>query len=83
MTAPLLWTRQQDTLGVLGLAINACGERDGSPDTVERIQELLEAARDLWVASPDLVDEGERFLAGRLVLRLVMMADVEAVTAAA
>ena len=27
MATPLLWTRQADTIGVLGLAINACAER--------------------------------------------------------
>ncbi len=29
MATPLLWTRQTDTIGVLGLALNACAERDG------------------------------------------------------
>ena len=37
MATPLLWTRQPDTVGVLGLAINTCAERnghaeDGRPD---------------------------------------------------
>src|SRR6266487_4046912 len=30
MATPLLWTRQADTVGVLGLALNACEERNGS-----------------------------------------------------
>src|ERR671922_251671 len=29
MTTSLLWTRQPDTIGMLGLALNACYERDG------------------------------------------------------
>src|SRR5206468_4413874 len=29
MAMPLLWTRQPDTIGVLGLAINTCAERNG------------------------------------------------------
>ena len=29
MATPLLWTRQADTIGVLGLALNACDDRDG------------------------------------------------------
>src|SRR5438093_4332573 len=29
MATPLLWTRQPDTIGVLGLALNACDERNG------------------------------------------------------
>ena len=32
MATPLLWTRQPDTVGVLGLAINACAERNGYAD---------------------------------------------------
>ena len=28
MATPLLWTRQPDTIGVLGLALNACSEPD-------------------------------------------------------
>jgi len=83
MAAPLLWLRQPDTLGVLGLAINTCAERDGYPETLDRISELLEVARDLWLAWPDLIDEAEQFQAGRLTFRLIHIADVEAVTAAA
>jgi predicted TIM-barrel fold metal-dependent hydrolase len=83
MCTPLLWTRQPDTLGMLGLAINTCAERDGHPDTVDRIRELLEAARDLWATWTDLTTEAERFQAGRLTARLVHLADIEAVTVAA
>ena len=53
MATPLLWTSQPDTLGVLGLAINACAERNGHADEVDRIRELLEAARDLWLTWAD------------------------------
>ena len=37
MAMPLLWLRQPDTIGVLGLALNACAERDGYPETTDRI----------------------------------------------
>ena len=40
MATPLLWTRQPDTIGVLGLALNACAERDGHAEERERIREL-------------------------------------------
>jgi predicted TIM-barrel fold metal-dependent hydrolase len=80
MVTPLLWTRQADTLGMLGLAINACAERNGFADEVDRIRELLVTARDLWAKWPDLPDEEERIMAGRLTFRLVHLADVEAVT---
>src|SRR5262249_20879470 len=83
MTTPLLWSRQPDTIGVLGLAINACAERDGYVGEVERIKELLVAARDLWAALPGIEDDAERSAATRLTFRLVLLADIEAVTAAA
>src|SRR5439155_750507 len=60
MATPLLWTRQADTIGVLGLALNACADRDGHADERERIRELLTAARELWRALPEVEDEGEQ-----------------------
>ena len=82
MATPLLWMRQPDTMGVLGLAINTCGERNGHAAEVDRIRELLEAARDLWLATPAIEDEVEQRLAMRLTQRLIHIADIEAVTAA-
>jgi predicted TIM-barrel fold metal-dependent hydrolase len=83
MCTPLLWTRQPDTLGMLGLAINTCAERDGHAEAIDRIRELLEAARELWETWTDLRTEAERFQAGRLTARLVHLADIEAVTISA
>jgi predicted TIM-barrel fold metal-dependent hydrolase len=83
MCTPLLWTRQPDTLGMLGLAINTCAERDGHAEAIDRIRELLEAARELWETWTDLRTEAERFQAGRLTARLVHLADIEAVTVSA
>ena len=80
MATPLLWTRQQDTIGVLGLALNACYERNGYPDEIDRIKELLSAAQDLWRALPEIEDEGERFATSRSVFALVHLADIIAVT---
>ena len=82
MATPLLWTRQPDTIGVLGLAINTCAERNGHAGDVDRIRELLEAARDLWLSIPSLEDEVEQRLLIRLTHRLIHIADIEAVTAA-
>src|SRR6185503_7280493 len=48
MATPLLWTRQADTIGVLGLALNACDERNGKVDELDQIRELLTKARDAW-----------------------------------
>jgi uncharacterized protein len=83
MATPLLWSRQPDTVGVLGLAINACAEQNGYAPVVERIHDLLVAARDLWSVVPEYQDEAERRDATRLTFRLVHLADIEAVTAAA
>jgi predicted TIM-barrel fold metal-dependent hydrolase len=82
MTLPLLWTRQPDTMGMLGLALNACAERNGHVEAVERIGELLAAAQDLWLSWTEL-PESEQVTAGRLTMRLVHLADIEAVTAEA
>jgi len=85
MATPLLWTRQPDTVGVLGLALNTCGERNGNgrgpAEDVERIRELLERARELWQVLPEIETEPERLRATRTTFRLVHLADILAVTA--
>jgi predicted TIM-barrel fold metal-dependent hydrolase len=80
MATPLLWTRQTDTIGVLGLALNACAERDGHEDVRERIAELLACAGDLWRALAEIEDEEERTRQNRVTFRLVHLADILAVT---
>ena len=59
------------------------GERYKTLQTVGRIYDLLVAARNLWSVVPDFEDETERRDATRLTFRLVHLADIEAVTAAA
>jgi uncharacterized protein len=81
MATPLLWMRQPDTVGVLGLAINACAERNGHVEAVDGIRDLLVAARDLWETLPDIEDEVDQRAATRLTFRLIHIADIEAVTA--
>ncbi len=81
MATPLLWTRQADTIGVLGLALNACRERDGHVEARERIAELLVCARELWRTSAEAEDEAERIRLGRTTFRLIHLADIETVTA--
>ncbi len=80
MATPLLWSRQTDTVGVLGLAISACSERNGHVAEVERIRELIVAARDLWATVPGLAESEQRSMT-RLTFRLLHIADIEAVTA--
>jgi predicted TIM-barrel fold metal-dependent hydrolase len=80
MATPLLWTRQTDTIGVLGLALNACRERDGFEDERERIADLLACARDLWRTLPETESDSDRVGLGRLTFRLIHLADILAVT---
>jgi predicted TIM-barrel fold metal-dependent hydrolase len=80
MATPLLWTRQADSIGVIGLALNACYERNGYPEELEQIKELLSAAQELWRSLPDIDDEGERIATTRSVFALVHIADIIAVT---
>jgi hypothetical protein len=80
MATPLLWTRQPDTVGVIGLALNACEENgDGGPE-LDRIRELLLCARDLWREVPEIEDERDRMRAIRHTFRLIHLADIVAVT---
>jgi uncharacterized protein len=81
MATPLLWMRQPDTVGVLGLAINACAERNGYAEAVDGIRDLLLAARDLWATLPEIENELDQREATRLTFRLIHIADIEAVTA--
>ena len=84
MATPLLWTRQTDTIGVLGLALNTCYERrNGHREETEQIKELLTVAHDLWRTLAELEDEGERTIAARTTFRLVHLADIIAVTTGA
>jgi hypothetical protein len=80
MATPLLWTRQPDTVGVLGLALNACGENGNPGADLERIRELLLCARDLWRVAPEIEDERDRMRAIRSTFRLIHLADIVAVT---
>jgi predicted TIM-barrel fold metal-dependent hydrolase len=80
MATPLLWSRQPDQVGVLGLAINTCAERNGHGEDIDKIRELLEAARDLWATVPEIEEELEARQTMRLTHRLVHMAQIEAIT---
>jgi hypothetical protein len=80
MAMPLLWLRQQETIGALGLALNTAAERDGRPETSDRIASLLGTATALWASLPDVADEEDRLDRTRLALRLIHIADIEALT---
>jgi uncharacterized protein len=81
MATPLLWTRQADTIGVLGLALNACAERDGRAEVRERIAELVATARELWRTLPEAEDDPDRVELSRYTFRLIHLADILTMTA--
>ena len=80
MATPLLWTRQADNVGVLGLALNATGDRNGRPEELDRIRELIATAQTLWSESQQIEDEAERWSTNRVTFRLIHLADILAVT---
>jgi uncharacterized protein len=81
MATPLLWTRQQDRIGVLGLALNACDDRsNGHREELEQIRELLITAQAMWLTLPEEGDERDRMAHTRATFRLIHLADIVAVT---
>ncbi len=79
MATPLLWMSQPDSIGILGLALNACDERDGHPEELDEIRDLLTAARDLWRVFPEMEEE-DRGDVARTTRHLIHLADIFAVT---
>jgi len=80
MAMPLLFIRQQDTFGALGLALNACSEPNGHREELGQIRELLVAARDLWRTLPEADNDADARLVARTTARLIHLADIVAVT---
>ena len=81
MASTLLWTRQPDTVGLLGLALNACDERaNGRREETERIRELLLVTRDLWQLWAEADEEEVRTRAARGAFRMLHLANILAVT---
>jgi hypothetical protein len=80
MAVPMLWLRQRDGIGALGLAVNASRERDGHFEESERIQELLSTANQLWREGAEMDADDQRVSAMRTAIQLVNLADLIAVT---
>jgi predicted TIM-barrel fold metal-dependent hydrolase len=78
---PLLWMRQPDRGGGLGLALNAAHEAnvDGVPDA-DLIRQALSAAAELWHGIGEIEDRQESELVARPARMLVHIADILAVT---
>jgi predicted TIM-barrel fold metal-dependent hydrolase len=80
MALPLIFIRQPDSFGALGLALNATYERNGLAGGLEQIRDLLLVARDLWRTLPEAEDEAEVLAVARTTSRLIHLADVLSVT---
>jgi uncharacterized protein len=81
MAVPMLWLRQRDAIGAIGLAVNASRERsNGHPDASERIEELLTTAQELWRSCAEIEDDGDRVTTFRAAIQLVNLADMVALT---
>jgi uncharacterized protein len=80
MAIPMLWMRQNDGLGALGLAVNASRERDGHEEESWRIQELLTTASEVLKEGATKPDGDERVRAFRTAVQLVNLADLITVT---
>lgn len=80
MAVPMLWMRQRDGIGALGLAVNASRERDGHQEEAWRIEELLSTARDLWRDGAEAHSDEQRVATMRTAIQLVNLADLIAVT---
>ena len=80
MAVPMLWLRQRDAVGALGLAVNTSRERDGHSEEAGRIEVLLATAHQVWREAGEIEDEGTRAANVRAAIQLVNLADLIAVT---
>src|SRR4029450_5877188 len=82
MATPLMWTRQPDSIGVLGLALNTCDSpSNGFQEQTEQIRELIATAQVLWVQALEEDEEAERIRSSRFVSGLIPLADIVGGTA--
>lgn len=84
MATPLLWMRQPDWAGALGLALNAAHEAnvDGLPDA-DLIRRALSVAAELWAGIGEIEDRDESERIARPARMLAHIADILVVTSPA
>ena len=81
MATPMMWMRQGDTIGVLGLALNTTDSpANGYKEETAQIRELLQTAEVLWQDAMAIEDEQQRTATTRFAFRLIHLADILAVT---
>ena len=81
MATPMLWTRQPDTIGVLGLALNARRARTGTARRPSRSASCCSPRATSGARCPELDDDADVIQTGRAAFRLIHVADILAVTA--
>jgi len=80
MATPLLWMRQPDAVGGLGLAVNAALEDNGHIEEAAWMRDALVTAAELWRRMPAIEDGRERHTVTRAAIGLVHVADILAIT---
>jgi predicted TIM-barrel fold metal-dependent hydrolase len=80
MASSVLWARQPDAIGAIGLALNTCDEAGPAAEAHARIRELLLPAQAIWLELPGIEDHAARIAAGRLAFQLIHLADITALT---
>ena len=81
MATPMIWLRQGDTIGVLGLALNTTDSpANGYKEETDQIRELVATAQVLWQDALELEDDQQRLTSTRFAFRLIHLADILAVT---
>ncbi len=82
MAVPMLWLRQRDAIGALGLAVNASRERsNGHPEAVRADRGAARRPlRSCGAAAPEIEDDDERVATFRAAIQLVNLADMVALT---
>jgi len=80
MATPLLWMRQPDAAGGLGLAVNAALAEHAHVEEAGMIRDALVTAAELWQRSHEIGDDSERRVAGDHARWLVHVAGTLAAT---
>lgn len=80
MATPLLWMRQPDAAGGLGLAVNAALAEHAHIEEAGMIRDALVTAAELWQRSDEIPDGPERRVAGDHAKWLVHVAGTLAAT---
>ena len=81
MAVPMLWLRQRDAIGALGLAGQRVARAEQRPPRhLGADRRALVTAQELWRAGAETQEDDERKTAFRAAIQLVNLADMVALT---